>query len=73
MSVLRHFFLTEVSLKQTLERLAVSSLIAGHLMHGVMDRVKVGGLCPLGKIKLTGGSAVLGLPSHLKDLLSGDG
>ncbi len=32
---------TEVSVKQTLESSAVTSLVASHLMNGVMDRVKI--------------------------------
>ena len=33
--------LTEVSLKQALERSAVASLVLCHLVNGVMDRVEV--------------------------------
>ena len=41
----------EVALQQTLKAVAVAGLIAGHFVHGVMDRVEVlrlGELCKLG-------------------------
>ena len=42
------FLLAEVALQQAFERLAVAGLVAGHLVHGVMDGVEVEGLgeCP---------------------------
>ena len=65
--------LAKVSLQQTSECLAVTSLVAGHLMNGVMDCVKVCSLSSLGQINLAGGSAVLSLNTHLKVLLGGIG
>ena len=37
--------LAEVPLEQSLERLAVAGFVARHLMHGVVDRVKVMCIC----------------------------
>ena len=50
----------EVSVQQALECLAVSGLVACHLVDGVVDSVQVGGFGSLGQIGLAGGSAVLG-------------
>ena len=65
--------LAEVALQQAGERLAVTSLIAGHLMHGVVDGIEAGGLGALGEVELAGGGAVLGLNAHLEVLLGGVG
>ena len=47
-------FLAEVALQQALESLAVAGLVAGHLMDGVVDGVKIQRLGALGKIGLAG-------------------
>ena len=39
----------------------MSCLIAGHLMNGIMDCIKVSCLCTFCKIKLTGGSAIFSI------------
>ena len=53
--------LAEVALEQALERLAVTGLVAGHLVDGIVDGVQVVLLGQLGQLELTGGSAVLGV------------
>ena len=65
--------LAKVALEQAGESLAVASLVAGHLVHGVVDSIETGGLGALGKIGLAGGGAVLGLNAHLEVLLGGVG
>ena len=52
------FLLAEVALQQAFERLAVAGLVAGHLMHGVVNGVEVELLGLLGQLKLAGGGAV---------------
>ena len=49
--------LTEISVKQALQRLAVPGLVPCHLMHGVMDGVQVQGLGALGQVGLAGGDS----------------
>ena len=44
----------EVTLQQTFEGLAVAGLVAGHLVHGVVDGVQVELLGLLGQVKLAG-------------------
>ena len=56
----------EVAAQKTLEGRAVAGFVLGHLMHGVMDSVKVLGFRALGKIELTGACALFGLSAHLK-------
>ena len=51
----------------------MSSLITSHLMNGVMDSIQVQSLGSLSQIKLTCGSTVLGIYSHLQILLGGIG
>src|SRR5699024_4896833 len=63
----------EISLQQAFESLAVTSLVASHLVNGVMDSVEVGTLRRLGKVELAGARAVLGLHTHLEVLLGGIG
>ena len=67
------FFLAEVPLQQALEGLAVTGLVPGHLMHGVVDGVQVQLLGLLGQLELAGGGAVLGVNAHLQVLLGGVG
>lgn len=50
--------LTEVTVQQAFESLAVPRLIACHFMYGVMDGVEVEFLGALGQVKLAGGCAV---------------
>ena len=50
--------LAEVALQQAFESLAVTRLVAGHLMHGVVDGIEVELLCQLGQLGLAGGGAV---------------
>ena len=69
----RKFGLAEVALQQAGERLAVTSLVASHLVHGVVDGVQASGLGALGEVELAGGGAVLGLNTHLEVLLGGGG
>ena len=64
-----YFFLAKVSLKKSLKCLAMTSLVARHLMNGVMNCIQVCSLCSLGQVKLAGGSAVLSGNSHLQVLL----
>ena len=45
------FLLVEVTLQQALESLAVTSLVPGHLMDGVMDGVQVQGLAVTGLVR----------------------
>ena len=66
-------FLLEVPLQQAFECLAVTGLVAGHLMNGVMQSVQVVLLAELGQLELAGGSAVLGVHTHLQVLLGGVG
>ena len=61
--------LAKVALEQASESLAVASLVAGHLVHGVVDGIEASGLGALGKIGLAGGGAILGLNAHLEVLL----
>ena len=56
----------EVPLQQALESLAVTGLVAGHLMHGVVDGVQVVLLGQLSQLELAGGSAVLSVNTHLQ-------
>ena len=65
--------LAKVALQQTLKGLAVTGLIASHLVDGVVDGIEVSGLGTLGEISLTGGGAILGLNAHLEVLLGGVG
>ena len=60
------FGLTEVTLQQALESLAVAGLVAGHLMDGVVDGVQVQLLGLLGQLKLAHGGAVLSVHTHLQ-------
>ena len=46
------FQLAEVALQQALESLAMAGLVAGHLVHGVMDGVQVQLLGLLGQLEL---------------------
>ena len=46
------FGLAEVALQQALESLAVAGLVAGHLVHGVVDGVQVQLLGLLGQLEL---------------------
>ena len=63
------FYLAEVSLEKSLESLAVSGLISGHLMNGIVDCIEVGSLSSLCKISLASSRAVLCIDSHLHVLL----
>ena len=65
--------LAEVALEQSGEGTAVTGLVAGHLVDGVMDGVQVELLGQLGQLGLAGGGAVLGLDAHLEVLLGGVG
>lgn len=65
--------LGKVALQQALEGLAVTSLVASHLVDGVVDGIEVGSLGTLGEIGLTSGGAILGLNAHLEVLLGGVG
>ena len=67
------WFLAEVSLQKTLKCAAMTSLVAGHLMYGVMDSIQVRSLCALSKVELTSGSAILSGNSHLQVLLGAVG
>ena len=51
----------------------MASLVAGHLMYGVMDSVQVRSLCALRQVELACGSAVLSGNSHLQILLGAVG
>ena len=46
--------LAEVALQETLKGLAVAGLVAGHLVHGVVDGVQVQLLGLLGQLELAG-------------------
>ena len=46
------FQLAEVALQQALESLAVTGLVASHLVHGVVDGVQVQLLGLLGQLEL---------------------
>ena len=70
---IRDFSRLEVTLQQAGESLAVTGLVAGHLMDGVVDGVQVQGLGLLGQLELAGGSAVLGVHAHLQVLLGAVG
>ena len=59
----------EVSLEKSCKSLAVSRLVASHLMDCVVDSVETLCLCELCKLGLAEGSAVLRLNSHLEVLL----
>lgn len=65
--------LAKVALEQTGESLAVASLVASHLVHGVVDGIEASGLGALSEIGLAGGGAILGLNAHLEVLLGGVG
>ena len=67
------FGLAEVTLQQTLQSLAVTGLVASHLVDGVVDGVQIQSLGLLGQLELAGGSTVLGLDAHLQVLLGGVG
>ena len=56
--ILLDFLLAEVALQQAFESLAVTGLVAGHLMHGVVDGVQVQLLGQLGQVELALGRAV---------------
>ena len=58
-SVLRKYILLEVALQQTLQSLAVTGLVAGHLMDSVMDGIQTVLLGADGQIGLTLSSAEL--------------
>ena len=58
--------LAEVSLQQALESLAMTSLILGHLVHGVVDGIEVGSLGSLGDVELALASATLSLSTLLE-------
>ncbi len=60
------FGLAEVTLQQAFESLAVTGLVAGHLMHGVVDGIEIVLLGELGQLELAGGSAVLSVYAHLQ-------
>ena len=47
----------------------MAGLVAGHLVHGVMDRVEIVLLGQLCELELAVGRAVLGVDTHLKILL----
>ena len=49
---LRGFLLAEVAVQQTLERLAVTGFVAGHLVDGVVDGIQAQGLGLLGQLGL---------------------
>ena len=59
------FLFPEIPLEQTCEGFAVSGLVAGHFVDGVVDGVEAQLLGALGKGGLAGGGAVLGLDPHL--------
>ena len=65
--------LAKVALEQAGESLAVTSFVASHLVHGIVDGIEASGLGALGKISLSGGGAVLGLDPQLQVLLGGVG
>ena len=67
------YVLLEVSLEQSLESLSVTSLIASHLVNGVVDSIEVELLSLLGELELALCSAVLGSNALLEVLLSGVG
>ena len=50
--------LAEVALQQAFESLSMSRLVAGHLMHGVMDGIQVQLLGQLRQLELAAGRAV---------------
>ena len=63
----------EVAGQQASESLAVTGLVASHLMDGVVDRIQVQSLSLLSQLGLAHGSAILGLYAHLQVLLGGIG
>ena len=65
--------IAEVPLQQTLEGLAVTGLVAGHFMNGIMDGIEPQLLGLFGQLELAGGSAVLGVHPHLQVLLGAVG
>ena len=65
-SYLDSFFLLEVALQQALQSLAVTGLVAGHLMDGVVDGVQVVHLGNLGQIELAGGGAELAVRESVR-------
>ena len=65
--------LLEIPLQQALECLAVTGLVPGHLVNGVMDSVQAQLLGLLGNGHLAGSGAVLSVYTHLKILLGGVG
>ena len=54
-------FLFEVAVEQTLKGFAVAGLVAGHFVHGVVDRVVAQLLGALGQLELALGGAPLGV------------
>ena len=54
MHLIIRFGLAEVALQQALESLAVTGLVAGHLVNGVVDGVQVELLGLLGQLELAG-------------------
>ena len=56
--------LAEITSQQTLEGLAVAGLVAGHLVHGVVNGIQAQLLGLLGQLGLAGGRAVLGVHAH---------
>ncbi len=65
------FILFEIAVEQAFERLAVASLVASHLVHGVVDGVKSLFLCALREFCLALCRAVLRGNSRLEVLLCG--
>ena len=63
------FFLLEISLKKTLKCLAVSGLVAGHFMDGVVDGVQTVLLGASGQIELALGCAELAVNAPCQILL----
>ena len=59
----------EVALQQTLESLAVTGLVASHLVDGVVDGVQTQLLSLLGQRELASGGAVLGVNTYLQPRL----
>ena len=63
----------EISVQETLERLAVTSLVTSHFVNGVVDRIQIQCLSTLCKVSLACSCTVLGVYSHLQVLLGGVG
>ena len=68
-----NFGLLEVPLQQALQGLAVTGLVPGHLMDGVVDGVQAVLLGAGGQIELALGGAVLAVHSPLQIVLGGSG